>query len=45
MIETLSGILKINIIEEYPNLQELKDTVFAIPQIKSWVEKRPDTEL
>lgn len=32
------------LLENFPNLKKLKDTVFDIPQIKAWVEKRPVTQ-
>lgn len=30
-----------NIIEGYPNLQKVRDSVFENPGIKEWVNKRP----
>ncbi|XP_018334295.1 glutathione S-transferase-like [Agrilus planipennis] len=35
----------VNIIEKYPNLQKVVDTVLTIPQIKKWVATRPKTDL
>lgn len=31
----------IDLLEGRPKLQALKEKVFAVPQIKSWIEKRP----
>lgn len=32
------------VVTPYPNLQKLQDTVFAVPQIKEWIDKRPVTD-
>jgi len=34
-----------NILVPYPNLKKLKDTVYGLPQVKAWVEKRPKTAM
>jgi len=33
------------LLENFANLKKLKETVFDIPQIKAWVEKRPATAM
>jgi len=33
------------VVGPYPNLKKLQDTVFAVPQIKEWIEKRPVTDM
>lgn len=43
VLDYLNYMAKINILENRPKLQTLKETVLAIPQIKSWIEKRPAT--
>ncbi|XP_072381986.1 glutathione S-transferase-like [Diabrotica undecimpunctata] len=32
-----------DLVENSPNLQKLKEKVLALPNIKAWVEKRPET--
>jgi hypothetical protein len=34
-------MLKVDMLEGRPNLQGLKKTVLEVPQIKSWIKKRP----
>jgi glutathione S-transferase len=29
--------------DDYPALKKLSETVFSVPQIKAWIEKRPKT--
>lgn len=45
VVDLFSSFVKMNILEGYTCLQDLKDKVLAIPQIKSWVETRPDTDM
>jgi len=33
------------LLDSFPNLKKLKETVFEIPQIKAWIEKRPVTAM
>jgi len=33
------------LLDSYSNLKKLKETVFEIPQIKAWIEKRPVTAM
>jgi len=33
------------LLDNYENLKKLKETVFEIPQIKAWIEKRPVTAM
>jgi len=30
---------------DYPALKELQENVFKLPQIKKWIETRPQTEM
>lgn len=34
-----------DITADYPNVKSLKEMVYALPKIKAWVEKRPNSEL
>jgi hypothetical protein len=36
---------KVDLLEGHPNLQGLKKTVLEVPQIKSWIQKRPVTKM
>jgi len=42
IVDSWTDSTKINILEDYSSLQHIKNTVFGIPQIKTWVETRPD---
>ncbi|XP_018334282.1 glutathione S-transferase-like [Agrilus planipennis] len=44
MLDYFNFMTKGNLIENYPNLQTVVDNVLNIPQIKNWIEKRPQTE-
>jgi len=37
-------MVKTDLLEGRPKLQALKERVLAIPQIKSWIEKRPSND-
>lgn len=41
IIEYLKYRSEVDLLKGRPNLQALKEKVYAVPQIKSWVEKRP----
>lgn len=45
IIDLLNYMAKIDLLENRPKLKALKEQVLAIPQIKSWVNKRPKTEI
>jgi len=45
IFDVLSIVAKEDLVEEYPNLKALKELVLALPAIKSWVEKRPETPM
>lgn len=45
LLNYLNYMMKENIIENYENLKQLKQTVEEVPAIKSWIEKRPSSEL
>ncbi|KAE8573968.1 hypothetical protein A483_HHAL012420 [Halyomorpha halys] len=42
---SIRGILGVDLTEKYPFFKELVERVQALPGIKEWVEKRPDTEV
>lgn len=44
LLDYLNFMMGHNIIEKYDNLKQLQEKVLAIPQIKSWVEKRPQSD-
>ncbi|CAL8137129.1 unnamed protein product [Orchesella dallaii] len=35
---------KPGLLDDYPRLKKFSETVFNIPRVKSWIEKRPITE-
>lgn len=41
ILDYLNFMVKIDLLEGRPKLQGLKEQVLAVPQIKTWVEKRP----
>jgi glutathione S-transferase len=41
VLDYLNFMAKIDLLEGHPKLQALKEQVVGIPQIKSWIEKRP----
>jgi len=45
VLDYLNYMMKKNIIEKYDNLKQLKQKVEEIPAIKSWIEKRPPSDL
>ena len=44
LLDYLNFMAKYDIIEDYDALKELKEKVLAIPEIKAWVGKRPESE-
>ncbi|KAK0182785.1 hypothetical protein PV327_000884 [Microctonus hyperodae] len=44
LLDYLNFMAKYNIIEKYDNLKMLQDKVLAIPKIKAWVNKRPQSD-
>lgn len=44
LLDYLNFMMKSDIIEKAENLKQLRDKVLALPKIKSWVEKRPQSE-
>jgi hypothetical protein len=36
---------KEDLVKNFPKLKALKEHVLAVPAIKAWVEKRPETEM
>lgn len=45
LLDYLNYMMKEDIIAKYDNLKELKKKVLEIPGIKSWVAKRPQTDM
>jgi len=45
LLDYLNYMMKENIIEKYDNLKQLKQKVEEIPAIKSWIEKRPPSDM
>ncbi|KDR24333.1 glutathione S-transferase-like [Zootermopsis nevadensis] len=45
ILDYLNGMVKEDLVEKYPNLKALKEKILALPPIKAWVEKRPDSEM
>ncbi|EFN62038.1 Glutathione S-transferase [Camponotus floridanus] len=45
LLDYLNYMMKENIIEKYDNLKQLKQKVEEIPAIKSWIEKRPPSDI
>nr|CAD7430497.1 unnamed protein product [Timema monikensis] len=45
IIDTLTAILKVDILEGYPHIKALKESVLNTPNIKAWVDKRPITQM
>lgn len=44
ILDYLNSMIKQDIIEKYDNLKQLKQKVEELPAIKSWIEKRPQSE-
>jgi len=44
-VEQFETLFEPTILDKYPNVKKLRDTVLALPQIKEWIEKRPKTVL
>ncbi|KOC69921.1 Glutathione S-transferase, partial [Habropoda laboriosa] len=44
LLDYLNFMWKSDLIEKYDNLKQLKEKVLSLPAIKSWVEKRPQSE-
>lgn len=44
VLDYLNYLAKYDVIEEFDALKQLKEKVLAIPEIKAWVAKRPDSE-
>jgi hypothetical protein len=38
-------MVKEDLVENHPKLKALKENVLALPPIKAWVEKRPDSNM
>ncbi|XP_053980880.1 uncharacterized protein LOC128877527 [Hylaeus volcanicus] len=45
LLDYLNFMMKSDIIEKFDNLKQLRDKVLALPAIKAWVAKRPQSEL
>ncbi|XP_054003263.1 glutathione S-transferase-like [Hylaeus anthracinus] len=44
LLDYLNFMMKSDIIEKFDNLKQLRDKVLALPAIKAWVAKRPQSE-
>ncbi|XP_034938353.1 glutathione S-transferase-like [Chelonus insularis] len=42
--DSIQNVCEVNITENRPNLQSIREKVLSIPQIKVWVDKRPKLE-
>jgi glutathione S-transferase len=42
-LEFFEATVDAGMLDKYPNLKALKQNVFEIPQVKAWIEKRPQT--
>jgi glutathione S-transferase len=45
ILDYLNSMVKEDLVEKYPNLKGLRENVLALPAIKAWVEKRPESEM
>jgi len=44
-LDYLNVMAKEDLVENYPKLKALKEHVLALPAIKAWVEKRPESQM
>jgi len=44
-VDFLSTAVESNLLEKYPHLEAFKNSVLSIPQIKAWIEQRPQTPM
>lgn len=44
LLDYCNGVLKIDVLEGYPNLIELRKKIIGIPAIKEWIENRPSSD-
>lgn len=45
ILDYLNAMVKEDLVENHPKLKALRENVLALPPIKAWVEKRPDSEM
>ncbi|XP_046392663.1 glutathione S-transferase-like [Ischnura elegans] len=45
VFQFLQKFLKVDFVNDYTNMKALQDKVLNLPAIKSWVEKRPKTDM
>lgn len=45
ILDYLNAMVKEDLVENRPKLKALRENVLALPPIKAWVEKRPDSEM
>lgn len=45
LLDYMNYMMGMDILEKYENLKQLNEKVLAIPAIKSWVEKRPKSDM
>jgi len=44
MLATLANMLPLSLEEDFPTLENFKNKIFELPNIKKWIETRPVTE-
>lgn len=44
MLDYMTGVMEMDILENYPHLQSLRSNVLAMPAIQEWITKRPFSE-
>lgn len=45
ILDYLNYMTRTDLIEKYPNLKRVVETVTSLEQIKTWLEKRPQTDV
>lgn len=45
ILDYLNYMVKVDLIEKYPNLKRVVEGVTSLEQIKAWLEKRPQTDV
>jgi glutathione S-transferase len=45
ILDCFNAMAKEDLAENHPNLKALRENVLALPPIKAWVEKRPNSEM
>lgn len=45
ILDYLNYMTRTDLVEKYPNLKRIVETVTSLEQIKTWLEKRPQTDV